>query len=138
MDENNELQELRNMENSANEILQNTCDIIDKSQSIRELATQVTKSFENMYMANLQINGKLEALRIMSDKNTAKFKELVKGAEKRLDQEMNMIDKLTESLISYNLSSCNEADIRAQESIMNLIQNYSEKFNNELEKLYLL
>lgn len=138
MNESNEIQELREVEVSANEILKKTNDIIEKSQTIKELANQVTKSFENMYVANLQIKGKLESLKILSDNNTTKFKEIVKGAEKRLDAEMAMIDKLTDKLISFDLSSCNDADIRAQESIMNLIQTYSEKFNNELEKLYQL
>jgi N12 class adenine-specific DNA methylase len=70
--------------------------------------------------------------------NLEKFKEIVRGAEKRLDRQLDTIDRWTEMLLMRDLGTLDINEMNAQQAILEAIQMANDRFNNELDKLYSL
>ena len=95
-------------------------------------------SFTQLKSEQQKLDAQLKALQETLQNNLEKFKEIVGGAEKRLDRQLDTIDKWTEMLLLRDLGTLDVNEMNAQQTILEAIRMANDRFNNELDKLYSL
>lgn len=101
-----------------------------------DVLPNILTTFKDMQLADKQYKYNFDCLCKSLDHNLDKFKALVSGAEHRLERNMNVLDALTMKLLNYNLGTLDVNEMRAQQTILDLIQQTNDRFDNELDKLY--
>lgn len=112
--------------------------ILESSQPLQQSVPQLINTFNNLMSEQMHLNNQLAQLELLMRNNLEKFKEIVSGAEKRLDRNLDSIDRWTELLLSRDLGSMDINEMNAQQMILKAIEDANDRFNNELDRLYSL
>lgn len=104
--------------------------------SLVDVLPNILTTFKDMQLADKQYKYNFDCLCKSLDHNLDKFKALVSGAERRLERNMDNLDRYTMMLLDYNLGTLDVNEMRAQQTILDCIQQANDRFNNELDKLY--
>ncbi len=138
MDNNKVIQSYQKQVELVDSSLDKISNILSSAQSLSQQLPTLVNSFTQLKSEQQKLDAQLKALQETLQNNLEKFKEIVRGAEKRLDRQLDTIDKWTEMLLLRDLGTLDVNEMNAQQTILEAIQMANDRFNNELEKLYSL
>lgn len=139
------------MENQNTEIAK--CEELDrqceqKSTSMKKMIAQITPQFvmahgqelvrgcKDLMALSIQSSTYLEQLSMKYGHDLAKFDKMLKGAERRLDRQLDDLSEMRRALISMTSSSADSALIRQQQILLDTIAQAQNSFNHEIDRLY--
>lgn len=85
---------------------------------------------------SIQSSTYLEQLRIKYGHDLEKFDKMLKGAERRLDLQLEVLSEMRRALISLSSSSIDAAMLRQQQMLLDEIARAQQSFNHEIDRLY--
>ena len=85
---------------------------------------------------SIQNSAYLEQLRIKYGHDLEKFDKMLKGAERRLDLQLEVLSEMRRTLISLSSSSIDAAMLRQQQMLLDEIARAQNSFNHEIDRLY--
>ena len=85
---------------------------------------------------SIQSSTYLEQLRIKYGHDLEKFDKMLKGAERRLDLQLEVLSEMRHALISLSSSSIDAAMLRQQQMLLDEIARAQQSFNHEIDRLY--
>ena len=138
MDNNKVIQSYQKQVELVDSSLDKISNILSSAQSLSQQLPTLVNSFTQLKSEHQKLDAQLKALQETLQNNLEKFKEIVRGAEKRLDRQLDTIDKWTEMLLLRDLGTLDVNEMNAQQTILEAIQMANDRFNNELDKLYSL
>jgi len=138
MDNNKVIQSYQKQVELVDSSLDKISNILSSAQSLSQQLPTLVNSFTQLKSEQQKLDAQLKALQETLQNNLEKFKEIVRGAEKRLDRQLDTIDKWTEMLLLRDLGTLDVNEMNAQQTILEAIQMANDRFNNELDKLYSL
>ena len=138
MDNNKVIQSYQKQVELVDSSLDKISNILSSAQSLSQQLPTLVNSFTQLKSEQQKLDAQLRALQETLQNNLEKFKEIVRGAEKRLDRQLDTIDKWTEMLLLRDLGTLDVNEMNAQQTILEAIQMANDRFNNELDKLYSL
>ena len=112
--------------------------MMETGHSLVQQLNPIMDSFVQLKREQQQLDAQLKVVQETLRNNLEKFKEIVRGAEKRLDRQLDTIDRWTEMLLMRDLGTLDINEMNAQQTILEAIQMANDRFNNELDKLYSL
>jgi N12 class adenine-specific DNA methylase len=112
--------------------------MMETGHSLVQQLNPIMDSFVQLKREQQQLDAQLKVVQETLRNNLEKFKEIVRGAEKRLDRQLDTIDRWTEMLLMRDLGTLDINEMNAQQAILEAIQMANDRFNNELDKLYSL
>ena len=138
MDNNKVIQSYQKQVELVDSSIDKISNILSSAQSLSQQLPTLVNSFTQLKSEQLKLDAQLKALQETLQNNLEKFKEIVRGAEKRLDRQLDTIDRWTEMLLMRDLGTLDINEMNAQQAILEAIQMANDRFNNELDKLYSL
>ena len=138
MDNNKVIQSYQKQVELVDSSLDKISNILSSAQSLSQQLPTLVNSFTQLKSEQQKLDAQLKALQETLQNNLEKFKEIVRGAEKRLDRQLDTIDKWTEMLLLRDLGTLDVNEMNAQQTILEAIRMANDRFNNELDKLYSL
>lgn len=85
---------------------------------------------------SIQSSAYLEQLSMKYGHDLEKFDKMLKGAERRLDLQLEMLSEMRRTLISLSSSSIDAAMLRQQQMLLGEIARAQHSFNHEIDRLY--
>lgn len=138
MEKNKEIQNYQDKIELVDRSIDKISNILNSAQSLSQQLPVIMSSFIQLKSEQQQLDAQLKVVQETLRNNLEKFKEIVRGAEKRLDRQLDTIDRWTEMLLMRDLGTLDVNEMNAQQAILEAIQMANDRFNNELEKLYSL
>ena len=140
-----------NMEPQSTEIakcedLSRQCE--QQTTSMKMMIAQITPQFvmthgrdlvqgcKELMALSIQNSAYLEQLRIKYGHDLEKFDKMLKGAERRLDLQLEVLSEMRRTLISLSSSSIDAAMLRQQQMLLGEIARAQNSFNHEIDRLY--
>ena len=105
-------------------------------QLIMEHGGDIVKSCRDLMALSIQSSTHLEQLSMKYGHDLEKFGRFLKGAERRLDRQLDDLSEMRRALISMSTDSCDPAMLRQQQNILNAIAQAQDSFNHEIDRLY--
>lgn len=139
------------MEPQSTEIVK--CEDLDRqceqqTTSMKMMIAQITPQFvmthgrdlvqgcKELMALSIQNSAYLEQLRIKYGHDLEKFDKMLKGAERRLDLQLEVLSEMRRTLISLSSSSIDAAMLRQQQMLLGEIARAQNSFNHEIDRLY--
>lgn len=119
-----------------------------KTTSLKMMIAQITpqimmthgrdlvQGFKELKALSIQSSTYLEQLRIKYGHDLEKFDKMLKGAERRLDLQLEVLSEMRRALISLSSSSIDAAMLRQQQMLLDEIAMAQQSFNHEIDRLY--
>lgn len=140
-----------NMEPQSTEIakcedLYRQCE--QQTTSMKMMIAQITPQFvmthgrdlvqgcKELMALSIQSSAYLEQLSMKYGHDLEKFDKMLKGAERRLDLQLEMLSEMRRTLISLSSSSIDAAMLRQQQMLLGEIARAQNSFNHEIDRLY--
>jgi uncharacterized protein YktA (UPF0223 family) len=138
MDEKTTIQKYNDFSNVVEQRMNQISSMMETGHSLVQQLNPIIDSFVQLKREQQQLDAQLKVVQETLRNNLEKFKEIVRGAEKRLDRQLDTIDRWTEMLLMRDLGTLDDNEMNAQQTILEAIQMANDRFNNELDKLYSL
>ena len=138
MDEKTTIQKYNDFCNVVEQRMNQISSMMETGHSLVQQLNPIMDSFVQLKREQQQLDAQLKVVQETLRNNLEKFKEIVRGAEKRLDRQLDTIDRWTEMLLMRDLGTLDINEMNAQQTILEAIQMANDRFNNELDKLYSL
>lgn len=138
MDEKTSIQKYNDFCNVVEQRMNQISSMMETGHSLVQQLNPIMDSFVQLKREQQQLDVQLKVVQETLRNNLEKFKEIVRGAEKRLDRQLDTIDRWTEMLLMRDLGTLDVNEMNAQQTILEAIQMANDRFNNELDKLYSL
>lgn len=138
MDEKTTIQKYNDFSNVVEQRMNQISSMMETGHSLVQQLNPIMDSFVQLKREQQQLDAQLKVVQETLRNNLEKFKEIVRGAEKRLDRQLDTIDRWTEMLLMRDLGTLDDNEMNAQQTILEAIQMANDRFNNELDKLYSL
>ncbi len=138
MDEKTTIQKYNDFCNVVEQRMNQISSMMETGHSLVQQLNPIMDSFVQLKREQQQLDVQLKVVQETLRNNLEKFKEIVRGAEKRLDRQLDTIDRWTEMLLMRDLGTLDVNEMNAQQTILEAIQMANDRFNNELDKLYSL
>lgn len=138
MDEKTTIQKYNDFSNVVEQRMNQISSMMETGHSLVQQLNPIMDSFVQLKREQQQLDCQLKVVQETLRNNLEKFKEIVRGAEKRLDRQLDTIDRWTEMLLMRDLGTLDDNEMNAQQTILEAIQMANDRFNNELDKLYSL
>jgi N12 class adenine-specific DNA methylase len=138
MDEKTTIQKYNDFCNVVEQRMNQISSMMETGHSFVQQLNPIMDSFVQLKREQQQLDAQLKVVQETLRNNLEKFKEIVRGAEKRLDRQLDTIDRWTEMLLMRDLGTLDINEMNAQQTILEAIQMANDRFNNELDKLYSL
>jgi uncharacterized protein YktA (UPF0223 family) len=138
MDEKTTIQKYNDFCNVVEQRMNQISSMMETGHSFVQQLNPIMDSFVQLKREQQQLDAQLKVVQETLRNNLEKFKEIVRGAEKRLDRQLDTIDRWTEMLLMRDLGTLDDNEMNAQQTILEAIQMANDRFNNELDKLYSL
>ena len=138
MEEKTTIQKYNDFCNVVEQRMNQISSMMETGHSLVQQLNPIMDSFVQLKREQQQLDAQLKVVQETLRNNLEKFKEIVRGAEKRLDRQLDTIDRWTEMLLMRDLGTLDINEINAQQAILEAIQMANDRFNNELDKLYSL
>ncbi len=120
----------------------------EKAISIKKTIAQITpqllmahgrdlvQSCRDLMPLSIQSSTYLEQLSMKYRHDLAKFDRMLKGAERRLDFQLELLTEMRRALIALSSSQTDAATLRQQQILLDEIASAQASFNHELDRLY--
>jgi uncharacterized protein YktA (UPF0223 family) len=138
MEEKTTIQKYNDFCNVVEQRMNQISSMMETGHSLVQQLNPIMDSFVQLKREQQQLDAQLKVVQETLRNNLEKFKEIVRGAEKRLDRQLDTIDRWTEMLLMRDLGTLDDNEMNAQQTILEAIQMANDRFNNELDKLYSL
>jgi N12 class adenine-specific DNA methylase len=138
MEEKTTIQKYNDFCNVVEQRMNQISSMMETGHSLVQQLNPIMDSFVQLKREQQQLDAQLKVVQETLRNNLEKFKEIVRGAEKRLDRQLDTIDRWTEMLLMRDLGTLDINEMNAQQTILEAIQMANDRFNNELDKLYSL
>ena len=138
MEEKTTIQKYNDFCNVVEQRMKQISSMMETGHSFVQQLNPIMDSFVQLKREQQQLDAQLKVVQETLRNNLEKFKEIVRGAEKRLDRQLDTIDRWTEMLLMRDLGTLDINEMNAQQTILEAIQMANDRFNNELDKLYSL
>ena len=138
MDEKTTIQKYNDFCNVVEQRMNQISSMMETGHSLVQQLNPIMDSFVQLKREQQQLDAQLKVVQETLRNNLEKFKEIVRGAEKRLDRQLDTIDRWTEMLLMRDLGTLDDNEMNAQQTILEAIRMANDRFNNELDKLYSL
>ena len=138
MEEKTTIQKYNDFCNVVEQRMNQISSMMETGHSLVQQLNPIMDSFVQLKREQQQLDAQLKVVQETLRNNLEKFKEIVRGAEKRLDRQLDTIDRWTEMLLMRDLGTLDVNEMNAQQTILEAIQMANDRFNNELDKLYSL
>lgn len=138
MEEKTTIQKYNDFCNVVEQRMNQISSMMETGHSLVQQLNPIMDSFVQLKREQQQLDTQLKVVQETLRNNLEKFKEIVRGAEKRLDRQLDTIDRWTEMLLMRDLGTLDINEMNAQQTILEAIQMANDRFNNELDKLYSL
>ena len=138
MEEKTTIQKYNDFCNVVEQRMNQISSMMETGHSLVQQLNPIMDSFVQLKLEQQQLDAQLKVVQETLRNNLEKFKEIVRGAEKRLDRQLDTIDRWTEMLLMRDLGTLDINEMNAQQAILEAIQMANDRFNNELDKLYSL
>jgi len=138
MEEKTTIQKYNDFCNVVEQRMNQISSMMETGHSLVQQLNPIMDSFVQLKREQQQLDVQLKVVQETLRNNLEKFKEIVRGAEKRLDRQLDTIDRWTEMLLMRDLGTLDVNEMNAQQTILEAIQMANDRFNNELDKLYSL
>ncbi len=135
-DENNYKQSLTVTNQRAEQFRQTISNAI--STGLVAHGNEIIKSYENLRAARLQNELEFRKYVAQLDKNSDKFKRMIDFTKSNLSKRNQSIKDLETLLLSRDLTSLDQGEIQAQNTIMRMISNQYNAYFAELDRLLAL
>ncbi|MDE6771984.1 MAG: hypothetical protein K2J49_05220 [Muribaculaceae bacterium] len=106
------------------------------SKAILANAGQIIQGYRELQALAIQSNTYLTQLSMKYAHNSEKFKELIRGAERRLDRQLEDLSEMRRALLLMSPSSSNQEEIKNQRALLEMIAMAQDSFNREIDRLY--
>ena len=128
------------------EALDRQCE--QRSQSMKRMIAQLTpqfvmahgneivQSWKDLKALTIQSNNYLCQLRMRYEHDAEKFEKLLRGAERRLDRQLDDLSEMRRAIVMMPASSTNPDVLRQQKAILEAIGMAQDSFNHEIDRLY--
>ena len=138
MEEKTTIQKYNDFCNVVEQRMNQISSMMETGHSLVQQLNPIMDSFVQLKREQQQLDAQLKVVQETLRNNLEKFKEIVRGAEKRLDRQLDTIDRWTEMLLMRDLGTLDINEMNAQQTILEAIHMANDRFNNELDKLYSL
>ena len=138
MEEKTTIQKYNDFCNVVEQRMNQISSMMETGHSLVQQLNPIMDSFVQLKREQQQLDAQLKVVQETLRNNLEKFKEIVRGAEKRLYRQLDTIDRWTEMLLMRDLGTLDINEMNAQQAILEAIQMANDRFNNELDKLYSL
>ena len=105
-------------------------------QCVMTHGRDLVQGFKELKALSIQSSTYLEQLRIKYGHDLEKFDKMLKGAERRLDLQLEVLSEMRRALISLSSSSIDAAMLRQQQMLLDEIARAQQSFNHEIDRLY--
>jgi N12 class adenine-specific DNA methylase len=138
MEEKTTIQKYNDFCNVVEQRMNQISSMMETGHSLVQQLNPIMDSFVQLKREQQQLDAQLKVVQETLRNNLEKFKEIVRGAEKRLDRQLDTIDRWTEMLLMRDLGTLDINEMNAQHAILEAIQMANDRFNTELDKFYSL
>ena len=105
-------------------------------QLLREHGGTMLQHFKDLQALNIRSRTYLEALSMKYDHNSDKFTKLLRGAERRLDRQLDDLSIMRRALIMMPPGSLTPDVIKHQQNLLAAISAAQNSFDLEIDRLY--
>ena len=133
MEEKTTIQKYNDFCNVVEQRMNQISSMMETGHSLVQQLNPIMDSFVQLKREQQQLDAQLKVVQETLRNNLEKFKEIVRGAEKRLDRQLDTIDRWTEMLLMRDLGTLDINEMNAQQTILEAIQMANDRFNNELD-----
>lgn len=112
--------------------------VLTSLESISSISTDLTDmmhTFANMQIGIKQINAELDAFKTATGAKLDKFKLQVPILDKQMDRISNRIDQITDKILALTDDDMSEQTLKKQATLMNMLSNFNDSFNNLVMRL---
>lgn len=106
------------------------------SKAILANAGQIIQGYRDLQALAIQSNTYLTQLSMKYAHDSEKFKEMIRGAERRLDRQLEDLSEMRRALLMMSPSSSNPEEIKNQCALLEMIAMAQDSFNREIDRLY--
>lgn len=106
------------------------------SKAILANAGQIIQGYKELQALAIQSNTYLTQLSMKYAHNSEKFKELIRGAERRLDRQLENLSEMRRALLLMSPSSSSLEETKNQRALLEMIAMAQDSFNREIDRLY--
>ena len=112
--------------------------VLTSLESISSISTDLTDmmhTFANMQIGIKQITAELDAFKTATGAKLDKFKLQVPILDKQMDRISNRIDQITDKILALTDDDMSEQTLKKQATLMNMLSNFNDSFNNLVMRL---
>ncbi len=112
--------------------------VLTSLESISSISTDLTDmmhTFANMQIGIKQINAELDAFKTATGAKLDKFKLQVPILDKQMDRISNRIDQITDKILALTDDDMSEQALKKQATLMNMLSDFNDSFNNLVMRL---
>lgn len=112
--------------------------VLTSLESISSISTDLTDmmhTFANMQIGIKQINAELDAFKTATGAKLDKFKLQVPILDKQMDRISNRIDQITDKILALTDDDMSEQTLKKQATLMNMLSDFNDSFNNLVMRL---
>lgn len=106
------------------------------SKAILANAGQIIQGYKELQALAIQSNTYLTQLSMKYAHNSEKFKEMIRGAERRLDRQLENLSEMRRALLLMSPSSSSLEETKTQRALLEMIAMAQDSFNREIDRLY--
>lgn len=97
---------------------------------------QIAQGIKEIRLAQLESRRQLETLRLISDRNLHKFDQIIQGAERRLDRQLDEMKEIRQVMRQFNISSLSSNELSIISKLNEQIDMINSNVMYELKMLY--
>lgn len=105
-------------------------------QLLRQHGPQLVQSAKELAALAMQSGTYLSKLSMEYGHRSEKFKEMIRGAERRLDRQLDDLSMMRRQLLTLTVASADPRVLTIQRQLLEAIGKAQESFDREIDRLY--
>ncbi len=97
---------------------------------------QIAAGIREIRLAQIESRKQLEMLRMHSERNLHKFDQIIKGAERRLDRQLDEMKEIRQVIRHFNVGSLSPTELTIITKLNEQLNMINSQFMYELQMLY--
>ncbi len=139
MEENNSLTQYEESVNKASSRTSELIAVLRNAETVNHVVGNmpaIVQSIKEIRMAQIASRHQLEAMKLQSDHNLHKFDRLIRGAEMRLDRQLNEMSEIRQQMRKFTFGSSSGAELTILAKLSEQLDKIHESVMYELRMLY--
>ncbi len=97
---------------------------------------QIAAGIREIRLAQIESRKQLEVLRMHSERNLHKFDQIIRGAERRLDRQLDEMKEIRQLMRQFNIGSLSPVELSIISKLNDQLNIINSQFMYELQMLY--